>query len=103
MNHQEECGQHDGDHFDLLSTSISSNEVNPRITVTQNRVGTLMLRQCLLDPPPRQAVLASSAGDAYREVAPDYGIHNLGRCGIGHPLTVTADEGLIQPRFSGCG
>jgi len=53
MNHQEECRQHDGDHFDLLSTSISSDEVNPRIPVPEDRVGTLVLRQRLLDPPSR--------------------------------------------------
>jgi hypothetical protein len=96
MNDQEECGEHDGNHFDLLSTSISSNEVNPRIPVPQNRVGTLVRRQRLLDPPPRQAVLASSARDSYREAAIDYGIHNLRRRGIGHPSTVTTDGQLIQ-------
>ena len=103
MNDQEECREHDGNHFDLLSTSISSYEVNPRIPVTQNSVGTLVLRPRFLDPPPRQAVLTSSAGDSYREAAIDYGIHNLGRWGIGHPSTVKTDGELIQRRSSRCG
>ena len=93
MNHQEECREHDGNHFDLLSTSISSYEVNPRIPVTQNRVSTLVSRQRLFDPPPRQAMLASSARDSYREAAIDYGIHNLGGWGIRPPSTVKADGG----------
>ena len=50
MNHQEECRQHDGNHFDLLSTSVSSDEVNPRIPVPEDRVSTLVRRQRLLDP-----------------------------------------------------
>ena len=103
MNHQEECREHDGNHFDLLSPSISSDEVNPRIPVTQNRVGSLVLRQRLLDPPPRQAMLPSSARDSYREAAIDYGIHNLGRWGIRHPSTVKVDGDLIQQRSSRCG
>jgi hypothetical protein len=103
MNHQEECREHEGNHFDLLSPSISSYEVNPRIPVPEDRVSTLVLRQRLLDPPPRQAVLPSSARDSYREAAVDYGIHNLGRWGIGHPSTVKADGELIQQRSFRCG
>ena len=103
MNHQEECRQHDGNHFDLLSTTISPYEVNPRIPVPEDRVSTLVRRQRLLDPSPRQAVLASSARDSYREAGIDYGIHNHGGWGIRHPSTVQADGGLIQKRFPRCG
>ena len=103
MNHQEECREHGGNHYDLLSPSISSYEVNPRIPVPEDRVSTLVSRQRLFDPPPRQAVLASSARDSYREAAIDYGIHNLGRWGIGHPSTVKTDGELIQRRSSRCG
>ena len=103
MNHQEECREHDGNHFDLLSPSISSYEVNPRIPVPEDRVSTLVRRQRFLDPPSRQALLPSSARDSHREAGIDYGIHNLGEWGIWHPSTVKADGGLIQQRSFRCG